>query len=166
MTHTNQTFFNPRYVAMFFFAFNAILFVILTKYTLLSFNQAKILPLWPTLGLGILIGGFLGNLFGSSIATQKHWFKTILIGLAMALLALIILTLVLFIYYYSHRETIFVNLQGIKNYFILAGTLFLSLLLTIGLWLIPLTSLAALYFNRYFYPRLIKAASDSKPIQK
>lgn len=41
---------------------------------------------------------------------------------------------------------------------------FLRFFLTIGLWLIPLTGLIAIYFNRHFFPGLL--AADQQRLQE
>jgi hypothetical protein len=56
---------------------------------------------------------------------------------------------------YFYDGLVFQHLQGWRDYLVLYGTLLLSMLLIVGVWLIPLTGLVSIYFSKHFLPGLL-----------
>ena len=152
--------FSPRVAGAVFFTIYALLFTLFTKYTLLSLRDSALLPLLPSLLVAVATGAFAGGLFGKALAKPRAWPTPFLIGILLACLSLILGSLAILAYYYLTDATFINHLNKWQDYFVIYGVILLSLFLTIGLWLIPLTGLVALYFNRRFFPGLL--AVDQK----
>lgn len=97
---------------------------------------------------------------GGILAKKGNWARPFGIGILVACLSLILTSLGLLAYYYLTDATFLKHLQHWQDYFVIYGVILLSLALTIGLWLIPLTGLVAVYFNKRFWPGLV--AIDKK----
>jgi hypothetical protein len=154
---------SPRFAGAVFFAIYALLFMLFTKYSLLSLKTSALLPLLPSIFISLIIGAFAGGIFGKILAKESHWLKPFLIGVLLACLVLILASLGVFLYSYVKDVTLS-NIHHWQDYWVIYGTILLSLALTIGLWLIPVTGLIAIYFNKHFFPSLI--AIDQKRLQE
>lgn len=151
---------SPRFAGAIFFAIFAVLFMLFTKYTLLSLKDSLLLPLLPALLIAAITGAFAGSIFGEFLAKKGTWVRPFLIGILLACLSLILGSLGVLTHYYLTNPDFFARLHQWQDYFVVYGVVLLSLTLTIGLWLIPLTGLIAIYFNKHFLPGLI--AVDEK----
>ncbi|MGQ3890064.1 hypothetical protein ACQUW5_13665 [Legionella sp. CNM-1927-20] len=160
----NNNPFNPNWAGAIFFAIFAFCFLLLTKYILLSLQQSTVLPFFPALLVALITGSFLGAIFTKYLIYPRSWIYAFLIGILMALIAILLISLVIFLNLYFFEPTITNRLHHWQDFFILYGTIFLSLFLIIGLWLMLFTGLAAVYFSERFWPTLIainKAHSKS-----
>ncbi|MFC3909161.1 hypothetical protein ACFORL_08765 [Legionella dresdenensis] len=160
----NDTATAARFAAAIFFAIYSLLFLLFTKYTLLSLQESKLLPLFPALLITPITGAFAGYLFGAAIARQKQWYKALLLGFLLAIIAILLISLVLLGHGYYYEAPIFQQVKDWEDCLVLYGAILLSITLIVGLWLIPITGLAAVYFNRHFFPGLL-TASGIKPAQ-
>lgn len=160
MNLTNHKPLSAGTTAAFFFAGYAVLFMLFTKYTLLSLKNNSALPLIPSIIIALIVGALTGRLFGNSLVKIRLWFYPFLIGVLLACLSLILSGIGVLIYYYYNHVPFFNSPHHWQDYFILYGIVLLSLTLTIGLWLIPLTAVVAVYFNKRFWPGLL--ALDQK----
>lgn len=148
---------SPRFAGAVFFAIYALLFMLFTKYTLLSLRDSALLPLIPSILTSIITGIFVGGIFGSALTKTNGWLRPLFIGILLACLSLILCSLGIITHYYLKDPQFLSYFHHWQDYFVFYGAVLLSLFLTIGLWLIPLTSLVAIYFNKQFYPGLIAA---------
>lgn len=155
---------SPRLAGAVFFAIYALLFMLFTKYTLISIQDTAVLPLLPTILLSLLIGALAGSCLGMRLAKKSRWYRSFLIGIFLALLCLILSSLAILLHSYFKDATFLSRIQSWKDYFVLFGAILLSLTVTIGLWLIPLTGFIAIYFNKHFFPGLI--AVDKQRMQE
>lgn len=156
----NQNPLSPRFAGAIFFAIFAVLFTLFTKYTLLSLKDSLLLPLLPSLLIAAITGVFAGSIFGEVLAKKGHWLRPFFIGILLACLSLILGSLGVLTHYHLSNPNFFARLHQWQDYFVVYGVVLLSLTLTIGLWLIPLTGLVAIYFNKHFFPGLL--AVDKK----
>ena len=157
---TNRKLLSAGTTATVFFAGYAVLFMVFTKYTLLSLKNSSVLPLVPSIITALIIGALTGRLFGNSLAKNRSWFYPFLIGILLACLSLILSGVGVLVYYYYNSVPFFNSPHHWQDYFILYGIVLLSLTLTVGIWLIPLTAVVAVYFNKRFWPGLL--ALDQK----
>lgn len=146
---------NPNWVGAIFFAIFAFCFLLLTKYIFLSLLQSRILPFFPALLVALITGSFLGAIFTKYLIYPRSWIYAFLIGILMALIALVLISLVIFLNLYFFESAMINRLHHWQDFFIFYGTIFLSLFLVIGLWLILFTGLAAVYFSKRLWPTLI-----------
>ncbi|STX51957.1 Uncharacterised protein [Legionella busanensis] len=146
---------SPSWVGAIFFAVFAFCFLLFTKYILLSLQQSAVLPFFPALLVALITGIFLGAIFTKYLTYPKSWIYAFLIGILMALIATALIGLVIFLNLYFSDSTFTHRLHHWQDFFILYGTIFLSLFLIIGLWLMLFTGLAAVYFSKHFWPTLI-----------
>ncbi|STX29429.1 Uncharacterised protein [Legionella beliardensis] len=155
---------SPQWTAAIFFAVFGFFFLLLTKYMLLSLQQSAALPFFPASLVALITGGFLGYLFGQQLIKERAWGYVFLLGLVIGVVAIILISIAVFIHAYFYDPTIINHLQHWRDYFIIYGIIFLSLLLTVGLWLILFMGLAAVYFNKRFWPTLV--AIEKKSLNK
>lgn len=146
---------NPRVVAAIFFAALMLLFLFFTKLTLLSLPDNQLFPILPSIFFALFTGLLVGAISGKSLATSGHWCKPLIIGIALALTVLLLISTTLFILSSLHNSNSIQSAPHWQDYFIIFGVLFLSMFLIIGTWLIPLVILATIYFNRRFFPGLV-----------
>lgn len=146
---------SPRITGAVFFAIYALLFLFFAKYTLLSLQNASTLPFFPSMLVALLLGAFAGSISSKWLAKSGASLRTLLIGIIIAVLALLILSLGAFIHSCLNDPVFFNRLHHWQDYFLVYGAIFLSLLLIIGVWLVPLTALAAVYFNKRFLPGIL-----------
>lgn len=151
---------SPKFAGAIFFAIFAVLFMLFTKYTLLSLKDSLSLPLLPSLLIAAITGAFAGGIFGEVLAKKCHWLRPFFIGILLACLSLILGSLGVLTHSYLSNPSFFARFHHWQDYFVVYGVVLLSLTLTIGLWLIPLTGLVAIYFNKHFFPGLL--AVDEK----
>ncbi|MDP1602565.1 MAG: hypothetical protein Q8M03_04805 [Legionella sp.] len=144
-----------RFAATLFFAIYALLFLLFTKYTLLSFQNSLRLPLFPSFLIALLAGAILGRLFVKKLAQKSHWFRVFLWGCLVALIAILFISLFVLVYSYFYDASFLNHLPKWQDYFIIYGLVVLSVTLVVGVWLIPLTGFAAIYFNKHFLPGLL-----------
>lgn len=143
---------NPRIPAVLFFAIFSLLFMLVIKYALLPLEGTGILPLFSSSLVAIGIGISLGMLFGSPLIKSRSWFGAFALGLLMGNIALVIMSIRLFIYAYTINPSFFVQFQHWQDYLIFYMAILVSLYVTLGIWLLPATGIAALYYNKRFYP--------------
>ncbi|KTD16596.1 hypothetical protein [Legionella jordanis] len=153
---------SPRTVSAVFFAMFALLFLLFTKYTLLSLKDAALIPLLSSLLFSLILGLVLGALFGKALSKKGSWLRFFSWGLLMACLALIILSCVVFANFLLTPSSQQFHFQHWQDYLIFWGAILVTLALTIGTWLLPLTGLAALYFNKHFWPGLIAVEEQNQ----
>lgn len=145
---------NPRFAAAVFFGMFAVFFTLFAKYTLLSLQDSLRLPLLPALVVVLFTGAYLGSLFGLVLAKCRVWYQCFLIGVLMAVFAILLTSLSILLYCWFFNDPLMQTLHGWHDYVVLYGALVLSVTLIIGVWLIPLTGFAAVYFNVSFLPGL------------
>jgi len=148
---------SPRFAAALYFAFLAIIFLVLAKFILLSVANNLNLPLLPMLLSVILTGAIAGALFGEWLAKPQAWWRLMLLGCALALLGLFQITWGILVRAWLFENVFFQHLQRWQDYVVVFGLVFSSVTLIVGLWMIPLTGLAAIYFNKHFLPGLLAA---------
>ncbi|KTD66148.1 hypothetical protein [Legionella spiritensis] len=163
MNNNRHSSVSPGMMGAVFFALFAVLFFIFAKYTLLSLQSNQLLPFFPSMFITLILGALLGWLFGPWLATAKNWGRSLGTGILMALLSLLLISLGAFLYSYLNDTAFFARLQNGLDYLIVYGVLFLSIVLTIGVWLIPLMAIAAVYFNKRFWPGLIAIEQMNQP---
>lgn len=155
MDNNNKKQLSPRWVGAIFFAIFGFFFLLLSKYILLSLKQSAVLPFFPALLTALMLGSLLGYVFGKPLANQRRWFYSFLTGVAMALIALLFLSLGVVIETYSYKAPIIQHFNQWQDYFVFYGATFLSFLFIIGIWLMLFTGLAAVYFNKRFWPTFL-----------
>lgn len=155
---------SPKLAGAVFFAIYALLFMLFTRYTLVSISYAALMPLLQSILISLLIGGLTGICLGKTLAKKSRWYRPFLLGIVLALLYIILGSLVVLLHSYFNDASFLSRVQSWKDYFVLYGAILLSLSLTIGLWLIPITGLMAVYFNKHFFPGLI--AADKQRLQE
>ncbi|KTD23618.1 Uncharacterised protein [Legionella lansingensis] len=155
-----QTSMNPRFAGAVFFAIFALLFLLFTKYTLLSLRDSALVPLLPALLFSLVTGLLLGALFGNALAKKGSLIRPFILGVVLACIVLILLGFIVFAHYSLTDASLIQRFQHWQDYFIFYGAIFVALLLTVGIWLIPFTGLVAIYFNKRFWPGL--ASADQK----
>lgn len=153
---------SPRLAGAIFFAIFAFVFTLFAKYVLLSLQQSRILPIFPSMAFAIILGAFMGALYGKVLAKEGSGLRAFLVGILLACVALILTSVGLFVYTYFTDVVFFNALNRWQDNFVVFGAFLLSLVVTIGLWLIPLTAMVAVYFNKHFWPGLSTAASTEK----
>lgn len=154
---------SPRLAGAVFFAVFALLFMLFTKYTLLSLKDNALLPLLPAILISVITGAFAGGLFGKALAKESRWPRPLLIGILLACLSLILGSLGILTHFYLNDANFLIRFRQWQDYFVVYGVILLSLTMTIGVWLIPLTGFIAIYFNKHFLPGLM--AVDQKRMQ-
>lgn len=147
---------SPRFAGAVFFAIFALLFLLFTKYTLLSLRDSALLPLLPSIPISIITGAFAGGLFGPALAKKSRWSRPFIIGVLIACLSLILGSLGVLTHYYLSDATFLNRFHQWQDHIVFYGLILLSLTMTIGIWLIPLSGLVAIYFNKHFLPGLLK----------
>jgi|GEM_PF-2224154 len=148
---------NPKMASAVFFAIYALMFLLFAKYTLLSLRDGMLLPLFPSLLIAPITGAFAGWWFGSVLAQPGKWFRAMIFGILLAVIALLLASLAVFVHAYFYDNTMASRLTHWQDFFIFYGVILASMTLIIGLWLIPITGLAAVYFNKRFLPGLLAA---------
>lgn len=152
---------SPRLAGAIFFALFALLCMLFIKYTLLSIQESALLPLFTSILAAIGTGASAGAFFGGALAKKARWPRPFFLGVAVGLLALVLIAIRLFIFSYSKNPLLFDQFHSWQQYLVFYGALLASLLLTLGLWLLPLTGLIAIYFNKQFYPNLLLVDKDA-----
>ena len=153
--------FSNKFAAGLFFSIFSLLFFLFTKYTLLSIQSRLSLPLFPLLFLVVFASGYVASKFGNALAKPASWYRVFFIGLLLAIIAILLISLVVLCWTIFQKDPILSELHNWKDYFVFLGLIFVSITLIIGVWLIPLTGLAAIYFNRRFLPGL-KAVDETR----
>lgn len=153
----NHTPISPKFAGAFFFAIYAFFFMLFAKYTLFSLQDRALLPLFSTIIISFFTGAFSGAILGNALVKKSRWTRPFFIGIALALLALFLGSLGILVHYYFHDPVFLQRFVHWRDYFVMYGVILLSLILTIGIWLIPITGLVAIYFNKHFYPGLLIA---------
>ncbi|KTC99493.1 hypothetical protein [Legionella erythra] len=149
---THQSSLNARVIGAVYFGVFALLFLFFAKYTVLSLYGRQILPAFPALFYAVFIGALTGAVFGETLAKPGRWWRAVLWGLLIAVLVLFAISLGTFIHTYYSDPAFMSRAQHWQDYFVIFGVIFLSMLLVLGIWLIPLLALTALYFNQRFMP--------------
>lgn len=145
---------NPEFAATIFFVIYAVLFLLFTKYSLIPLEMSADIPIVSSLIVALFIAAFLGRLFAKSLAGQHHWIRIFLTGVCMAILAILIASVIFFIRAWFYDASLFKLVHHWQDYFIIFGLRVLMTASIIGLWLGLLTGIAAIYFNKRFYPGL------------
>lgn len=154
---------SPRFAGAVFFALYALLFLLLIRYTLFSLGTRTLISLVWTILVALISGTIAGLGFGAALAKKAKGYRPFFLGILLALLILILVSFAFFIHGYLNKSIVFYGAHW-KDYFVIYGTLFISLISTIGLFFIPLTGLLAIYFNKQFLPGLI--AADKERFEK
>lgn len=149
---TKHSSLNTRLIGLVFFGVFSLLFLFFAKYTVLSLYGRPVLPLFPAVVYAVLLGGLTGAVFGDRLARPGRWWRALLWGLVMAVLVLLVISLGTFIHAWYFDPAFMSRAQHWQDYFVIFGVIFLSMLLVLGLWLIPLLALVTLYFNQRFMP--------------
>lgn len=147
--------FTPGFAGAVFFAIFGLCFLIFAKYTLLSLATNLNLPMFPAVLLVLITGAYLGSYFGEALAKCKTWYHALLIGCFMAVLGILFISLSTMVRAWIFDTGVYDKLHGWRDYVVVYGLLVASITLLAGVWLIPLTGLAAIYFNKHFLPRLL-----------
>lgn len=151
---------SPRVGGAVFFTVYAILFMLVTKYTLFAFSQGKTLPFFSTLLITIIIAILGGSLFGKTLSKKKKGTHAFFYGILLACFSLILGTLGVMFHLYMTDPAFLNYFTNWQSYFVVYGLILVSLFFTLGIWLIPITGLIAIYFNKHFWPTL--AVIDQK----
>lgn len=146
---------SPEFSSTVFFVIFAFLFLIFSKYTLLPLEMSSGVPLLPSSSIALILAAFLGRVFARALVGKRHWFRVFLTGVLMALAAILISGLVLFIRAWIYNSPLWQLAHHWQDYFIILGVCVVMIASVIGVWLVALTGLAAVYFNKRFYPRLM-----------
>lgn len=154
---------SPQFAGAVFFAIFSLLFVLFTKYMLLSLKDSLRLPLLLTLFSVIGISACIGALLGNVLAKPRHWFRLLLIGFSLAILAIVLASLGILLHACYYQAPLIHSLHHWQDYVIIYGVIVVSVTLIVGVWLIPATGLATIYFNKHFLPGLI--AVDKQRMQ-
>ncbi|MFA5959237.1 MAG: hypothetical protein WC785_01815 [Tatlockia sp.] len=148
---------SPKFAGAVFFALYAVFFMLFAKYTLLTLKDTRLLPFFSSLFIAAITGGIAGALLGKPLAKNAKWNRPFLIGILLALLSLVLGSFGVLAHYYLHNVLHFSRWQ---DYFVVYGLVLLSLLMTVGIWLVPLTGLVSVYFNKRFFPGLLLADKE------
>jgi hypothetical protein len=151
---------NLRFAGAVFFSIYSLLLMLFTKYTLLTLRETALLPLLPSIFIALITGAFTGYCFGKMLAKKGKWYRSFFIGLLLACLFLILGSIAVLIHSYFTDSTFLNRSQQWQDYFVIYGAILAMLTVTIGSWLIPLTGLIAVYFNKQFLPGLIAADTE------
>lgn len=152
----------PEFAGTLFFAIFAALFLIFTKYTLIPLQGSLHLPLYPALFIALVSGAIIGRKFAGRLAKENRWLRLFLLGLMMGILAIFIASISALIRSCLYDTSFLPSLHYWQDYFIAYGLIVLSIALVIGIWLVPLCGLAAIYFNKRFLPGLIAADNRNR----
>mgnify|MGYP003388106233 CR=1 FL=1 len=152
---------SPKFAGAIFFAVYALLFMLFAKYTLLSLRDTALLPFFSSILIAAVTGAFTGALFGGLLAKKSQWTRPFLMGIPLACLSLILGSLGIMIHYALSDPALLNRLGHWHDYLVLYGVILLSLVLTIGVWLVPITGIVSIYFNRHFFPGL-RAADQQR----
>lgn len=155
---------SPGLAAAIYFAIFSLCFLIFTKYTLLSLQDSLKLPLFPSILVAMFTGAYVGSLFGAALAGTRTWYHSFIIGCFIALFSLVLISLAIMVHAWFYDGAFYGRLHSWRDYFVIFGALFASITLIAGVWLIPLTGLAAIHFNRHFLPGLL--AVDAQRIEE
>lgn len=146
---------SPRFAAAVYFALIALVFLIIAKYILLSLAGNLDLPLMGMVFTVMITGAFTGALFGRWLAKPQAWWKVMILGFVLAIVAIFQITCGILIKAYVYEIQWMAQLTNWQDYWVVFGMIFLSVTLIAGVWMIPLTGLAAIYFNKHFLPGLL-----------
>ena len=148
----DYTNYNLRLTAALYFAIFAVLFNLLAKYSLFIFKAGALLPVFSSTLLALLLGAVFGSFFGKHIATATKPGRIFAWGALLGITIIPCYSLGLQFIYYFHNHWMYEKIHQWQDYFVLYGVVVLFFTLIAGIWLIPLTGLAALHFNRRFLP--------------
>lgn len=151
---------SPTFSSMVFYAIYGFFFFLFSYYTLFSLSSKITLPFLPTLLGSLLIGGFLGFAFGEILVKPQPWWRLFLWACLMIIAAFLLLSFGVMIYGFIFDPYYVNHFQRWQDYFIIFGLINLTIIFIMGPWLLILTSLATVYFNKHFYPGL--AAVDKQ----
>lgn len=165
-TSKNTDSLSPKVACAVFFAIYSLFFLLFAKYTFLSMNDGKLIPLLPSILILLVLSVLIGAVFGRLLAKQRHWLPLFLWGCLVALIGILFVGLVTLFYHHFYDTTFVSRIHSWKDYFIIYGLVVASITLVIGLWLIPLTGFATIYFNKRFLPGFINAASKANSLSK
>lgn len=158
---TDETPLSPQFAALIFFTLFSLLFFLFIKFALLSKDNVPFI-------LGISGSGLLGALFGylnaPLLAKQQSLSRLIITGIAMAIVAILLISLVVLLHGYYKGGALLHSLHSWQDYCIIYGVIVASLGLIIGVWLIPVTVVAVVYFNKRFFPELVQL--DKRRLQE
>lgn len=143
---------NPRPYAAFYFAVFAAIFNLTAKWLLFVFKASILLPLYSSTMLAVLLGAVFGHLFGKKLVGHKTTLNLFFIGTLIALAMIPFYSLGLQLIYYFHNHAMYLQLHHWQDYLVLYGVMVLFFTLVAGIWLILLTGIAAVHFNRRFFP--------------
>lgn len=147
---------SPRFAAALFFAIYALLFLVFTLYTLLSLKDSAGFPVGISFILIPLLGACLGAIFGQKMGQGRTaWWIIVLWSILMSLMAIAILSSAAFINSLVYDPSFLQRLHSFLDFLVIFALFFTYIFLIIGVWLIPLSAVAAMYFNRRFYPGLV-----------
>ncbi|KTC71692.1 hypothetical protein Lbir_1547 [Legionella birminghamensis] len=152
MNTSEQKPISPRFAASIFFGIFALLFLIFTRYTLLPLKVNQGFSLGYALIIVPLFGMILGALFGNQLVKPSRWWRPFLLGLLLAIVYLLLISLAVLINSYWNDPNF--SKLSFRDYWVVYGAIFLSVTFIIGPWLMPVTALIAVYFNKHFFPGL------------
>lgn len=162
---TQANFISPEFASAGFFMLFGSLFLIFTKYTLLPLNVSHQLPLLSSLIVILFTAAFLGRVFARLLIKPQPSIRLFIIGILMAMAAILIISLSFFIRSWIYGAPLLQLAHNWQDYFIIFGLLVVTTSSVIGLWLAILTGMAAIYFNKRFYPKLM-AFNAAQPTSK
>jgi len=142
-----------RLTSALYFGSFAVVFNLLAKYSLFIFKAGQLLPVFSSTLLAFILGALFGHCFGPRIATAKSSAHMFAWGALLGLSIIPFYSLGLQFIYYFHNHWMYEKLHQWQDYFVLYGVVMLFFTLIAGVWLIPLTGLAAVHFTRRFLPR-------------
>lgn len=143
---------NPRIPAALFFAIFSLLFMLVIKYAIIPLEGRAILPLFSSSVVAIGTGISVGLIFSHQLIKTGSWFRPFAIGLGMGTIALVLISIRLFIFAYTANPSFFDQFQNWQEYLVFYAAILISLFPTLGVWLLPATGIAAVYYNKQFYP--------------
>lgn len=157
---------NPKLVCMAFFIVLAVLFCLFARFTLLRLIEKVYIPLIPNFLSILLSSAFIAYLFSPALSKKGHWIKFLCIGFSMALSVLISASLIYFFRAWVGGAPIFALAHQWQDYFVIYGSIIAIQISIMGLWAIPITGLAALYYSKIFLPKLLTIEKNQSALEK
>ena len=123
---------SPEFAGALFFTIYAALFFFFTKFLLLPLKHYIDLPWFPALLIILLASALLGREFGKILSKPSHWIRLFGTGIAMAILAILLVSIGAMVHAALYDASVFAKLHSWKDYFIIYGLLVATITLSIG----------------------------------
>lgn len=166
MMQIKKTALHPRMLSSLFFIVYALLFSLFIRFTIYPLLNKIFYPLIPRLTTVLLTAALLGFLFSPLLQKKGHWFRFFCIGVLMAICAILLTSLVVYFYAWHNGAHIFQVNRPMTDYFVIYGSIVAILTSAVGIWLLPLTGLVVIYFNKRFLPSLLHIEQKTQKSSK